>query len=136
MRKFPQRGGVINYFDGNVPDINKGWCGLAMDKQMIERSDDVLNIPYCPEENKFDTLGGFKMYINAGWELMFEYNGMEYGIEKSYENDTYVLWMCGKDEQIDGLKLEQVLDFEIDGVKIRDFITTDDVEITDRPGPM
>ncbi len=88
----------------------------------------IFHIDHRPEENKFETLGEFKMYIDAGWELLFEYHNSGYGIEKSYDDDTYFIWACEKDEQ--------VLDFEIDGVKIRDFITTDDVEITDRPGPM
>ena len=33
-------------------------------------------------------------------------------------------------------RIAEVLNYEIDGVKIRDFIATEDVEITDRPGPM
>ncbi len=107
-----------------------------MSKKTAEDFNDILIIPYNPEENKFETLSEFKMYIDAGWEILFEYNDTEYGIEKSSENGTFVLWVCGKDKQIGGLTLEQVLNFEIDGVKIRDFIATDNVEITDRPGPI
>ena len=111
---FPQREGTINYFDGDVPDFDKGWYSQIMSQQMVSKSDDVLVIPYRPEENKFETLGEFKRYIDAGWELLFEYRNTEYGIEKSYENDTYILWVCGKDKQITGLTLEQVLNYEID----------------------
>lgn len=107
-----------------------------MSKQIIEKSDDILEIPYNPEENKFETLGEFKMYIDAGWELCFEYNGIEYGIDKMDDNLFYIS-NCDQKVCIQSrLTLEQVLNYEIDGVKIRDFITTDDVEITDRPGPM
>lgn len=133
---YPQRLGTINYFDGNIPNINKRWYNQVMSKQIIEKSDDILEIPYNPEENKFETLGEFKMYIDAGWELCFEYNGIEYGIDKMDDNLFYIS-NCDQKVCIQSrLTLEQVLNYEIDGVKIRDFITTDDVEITDRPGPM
>ena len=51
-------------------DINKKWRNQIMSKQ-LEETNDVLMIPYSPEENKFETLGEFK---DADWELMFEYN--------------------------------------------------------------
>ncbi len=44
---FSQRGGVINYFDGNVPDINKEWYDFNMSER-IEKSDDILHISYRP----------------------------------------------------------------------------------------
>ena len=43
----------------------------------------------------------------------------------------YCIWNDKEDIAV-GLTLEQTLDFEFDGVKLRDFITTDDVEITER----
>lgn len=47
------------------------------------------------------------------------------------QNDSYCIWNDKEDIAV-GLTLEQTLDFEFDGVKLRDFITTDDVEITER----
>ena len=134
---YPQRVGTRNYFDGNIPEIDKRWRIRIMNEQSIRKNeDDVLIIPYKPEQNRFETLGEFKIYIDAGWELSFEYHGVEYGIDK-LDDGLFYIGNC--DERIciqEKLTLEQVLNFEIDGVKIRDFITTDDVEITDRPGPM
>lgn len=94
-----------------------------------------LNInSYDPKENKFETLGEFKFYLTYSSELSFEYHGVEYGIDKMDDNEFYISNCEIKKCITDGLTLEQVLNYEIDGVKIRDFITTDDVEITDRPG--
>ena len=46
--------------------------------------------------------------------------------------NSYCIWICNKEDIAVGLTLEQTLDYEFDGVKLRDFITTDDVEITER----
>ena len=41
----------------------------------------MKNYEYNPDDHKFETLGEFKFYLNTGWNLGFEYNGVEYGIE-------------------------------------------------------
>ena len=126
---FPKVEGPIKYPSGEIPDINKYF-------ERINMNNNIQYFKYNPEENKFETLGEFKLYFNYCTELSFEYHGVEYGIDK-LDDGLFYIGNC--DERIciqEKLTLEQVLNFEIDGVKIRDFITTDDVEITDRPGPM
>ena len=88
--------------------------------------------PYNPEENKFKTLGEFKFYIDdCGCNVGFEFHGVEYGLEG--HNNSFDIWIANQGDIANGLTIEETLDFKIDGVKIRDFITTDEVEITDRP---
>ena len=95
------------------------------------------NHKYNPEDHKFETLGEFKFYLSCGANVGFEYKGVEYGIEAVFgldgkkKNDCYCIWNS-KEDIADGLTLEQTLDFEFDGVKLRDFITTDDVIIIER----
>ena len=79
---------------------------------------------------RFETLGEFKFYLSCGANVGFKYNGIYYGIEG--HDDNFVIWIYDKEDIADGLTLEQTLDFEFDGVKLRDFITTDDVEIAER----
>ena len=47
------------------------------------------------------------------------------------QNNSYCIWN-DKEDLAEGITLEQTLNFEFDGVKLRDFITTDDVEIIER----
>ena len=91
---------------------------------------------YNADDFRFKTLGEFKIYLTFCSELSFEYNNIEYGIDKM-QDDKFYISNCNEKTCIQsGLTLEEVLNYEIDGVKIRDFIATEDVEITDRPGPM
>lgn len=95
------------------------------------------NYEYNPADHKFDTLEEFKFYLSCGANVGFEYNSVEYWIEAVFGedgkklNDCYCIWN-DKEDLADGLTLGQTLDFEFDGVKLRDFITTDDVAITER----
>ncbi len=79
---------------------------------------------------KFETLGEFKFYLSTGWNLGMQYKGVEYGIEG--HNNSFDIWIYDEDVIAKGITLEETLDFEFDGVKLRDFITTDDVEILER----
>ncbi len=79
---------------------------------------------------KFETLGEFKFYLSTGWNLGMQYKGVEYGIEG--HNNSFDIWIYNKGDIAKGITLEETLDFEFDGVKLRDFITTDDVEILER----
>lgn len=87
----------------------------------------MKNHTYNPEEHKFETLGEFKIYLSCGANVGFEYNGIEYGIE-GHSNNFYI-WDANA-VLADGLTLEEVLDYKLDGVKIRDLILT--AEITER----
>ena len=80
---------------------------------------------YNPDDYKFETLGEFKFYLSTGWNVGFEYNGIEYGIEG--HNNSFDIWIYKKGDIANNLTLEQVLDYEIDGVKIRDLILTAEI---------
>ncbi len=79
---------------------------------------------------KFETLGEFKFYLSCGANVGFEYKGVKYGIEG--HNNQFDIWIYNEDVIAKDITLEQTLDFEFDGVKLRDFITTDDVEILEK----
>ena len=90
----------------------------------------MQNYEYNPEDYKFETLGEFKRYLSSGWNIGFEYNNIEYGIE-GHEN-KFEIWIYNERFLAEDITLEEVLDFKFDGVKLRDFITTDDVKIIER----
>ena len=79
------------------------------------------------DDYKFETLGEFKIYLDSGWNVGFEYNSIEYGIEG--HNNSFYIWNANA-ILANGLTLEEVLDYKLDGVKIRDLIL--DAEITER----
>lgn len=83
---------------------------------------------YNSDDYKFETLGEFKIYLSCGANVGFEYNGVEYGIEG--HNNKFEIWIYGERFLAEDITLEEVLDFKIDGVKIRDLILT--AEITER----
>ncbi len=90
----------------------------------------MKNYEYNPDDYKFETLKEFKFYLSCGANVGFKYNGVEYGIEG--HNNSFDIWIYNTRDIAEGITLEQTLDFEFDGVKLRDFITTDDVEIIER----
>lgn len=108
---FPDPSSPINYSDGNVPEFKKYNAEVKIMKDII---------PYDPEENKFETLGEFKFYLSRGWNVGFEWNEVEYGIEG--HNNSYDIWIYDKGDIANNLTLNQVLDYELDGVKIKDLI--------------
>ena len=86
------------------------------------------NYKYNPDEHKFETLGEFKFYLSCGANVGFEYNGVEYGIEG--HDNKFAIWIAYKGDIAEDITLEEVLDFKLDGVKIRDLILT--ATITER----
>jgi len=88
----------------------------------------MKNYDYNPDDYKFETLGEFKCYLDSGWNVGFEYNGVEYGVEG--HDNKFAIWICNKCDIAENISLEEVLDFKLDGVKIRDLILT--AEITER----
>lgn len=82
------------------------------------------NVP----DYSFKTLEEFKWTLYRGSNVNFEYNGVEYGIEG--HDDSFDIWIANKGDITNGLSLESALDFEIDGVKLRDLIL--DALIIDR----
>ncbi|GAB5083317.1 hypothetical protein Osc2_00850 [Ruminococcus sp. 25CYCFAH16] len=130
---FPNMSQPINYKEGVIPTfeefINSSHSGKVF--EYIEGDEKSMkNYEYNPADHKFETLGEFKFYLSCGANVGFKYNGIYYGIEG--HNNNFEIWIYDKEDIAVGLTLEQTLDFEFDGVKLRDFITTDDVEITER----
>ena len=117
---FPEFGPPINYDISIVADVN------TFDKK---EGVAIMNNPqYDPIENKFSTIGEFKIYLSRGANVGFEYNKIEYGIEG--HNDKYDIWIYDGGDIANDLSLEEVLDFEIGKEKIRDIILR--AEITER----
>lgn len=114
----PNVGPPINYFDKNVPEFK------SFDADNKSKTN---NNSYNPEEYKFETLSEFKFYLSSGANVGFEFNGIEYGIEG--HNNNFYIWN-ENETIINSITLEQVLDFKLDGVKIRDLILT--ATITER----
>ena len=112
---FPDPSSPINYPGGNAPEFKK----YNMEVKIMDI------IPYNPEENKFETIGEFKFYLSRGWNVGFEWHGVEYGIEG--HNNSFDIWIYDKGDIANGLTLEQTLDYEFDGVKLRELILTAEI---------
>lgn len=85
----------------------------------------MKNYEYNPDDHKFETLGEFKCYLASGWNVGFEYNGVEYGIEG--HDNKFEIWIYSERFLAEDITLEEVLDFKLDGVKIRDLILTAEI---------
>jgi len=114
----PELGPPINYPDGNIPEF----------KDFLRKGEKAMKNYYNPEDNKFETLGEFKLYLSSGANVGFEYEGTEYGIEG--HNEKYDIWIYNSGDIANDLTLKEVLDFEIGKEKIRDIILQ--AEITER----
>lgn len=84
-----------------------------------------VNPDYNPDDYKFETLGEFKFYLARGWNVGFEYNGECYGIEG--HNNSFDIWIYDEGDIANGLKLEETIDYEFNGVKLRDLILTAEI---------
>ena len=89
----------------------------------------MKNTTYNPDDYKFETLSEFKTYLSRGANVGFEYNGIEYGIEG--HNNSFDIWIYYGGDIVTGITLDEVLEYKLDGVKIKDLILT--AEITEKP---
>ena len=122
----PNLGPPINYWDGQIPEF-KYYSGENNMKRIYSED----SIQECNDDFfRFETLGEFKFYLSCGANVCFKYNHINYYIE-GHQN-KFQIWSSTDGCLANDINLEQTLDFEFDGVKLRDFITTDDVEITER----
>ncbi len=80
---------------------------------------------YNPDEHKFETLGEFKIYLSSGANVGFEYNGTKYQIEKI--DNGFSIWTYDGNDIADNLTLDEVMDYKLDGVKIKDLILTAEI---------
>lgn len=117
----PQLSPPINYPDGNIPEFKNYKMEVNF---MANNENHVCN----PDDYKFETLGEFKFYLSCGANVGFEWNGTDYGIEG--HNNSFDIWIYDKGDIANGLTLEQTLNYELDGTKIRDLILK--AEITER----
>ena len=76
----------------------------------------------------FEILSEFKIYLSCGANLGFKYNNVEYGIEG--HNNSFDIWIYYGDDVAVGITLDEVLEYKLDGTKIKDLILT--AEITER----
>lgn len=117
---FPQFGGPINYSDG-VPEFKSYKDGV---KHMIQKySSDAANLG-------FQTISDFKWCMKCGGEVLLSYHNREFsithrgngqiGISESYKQETEKICKSADD----------VLEYVIDGIRLRDIIT--EVEVIDR----
>lgn len=122
---YPSLSPPNNYPNGDIPSFYDFVEGLI---EAIDGDTEKMVNNYNPDDYKFETLGEFKIYLSCGANIGFEYNGVEYGIEG--HNNQFDIWIYYNSDIANGLTLEEVLDYKLDGVKIRDLILT--AEITER----
>lgn len=115
----PNPSSPINHYDGVIPELKKFSLGDTIMKNNV----------YNPDDYKFESLSEFKMYLSTGWNIGFEYNGTEYGIEG--HDNSFDIWIYYGGDIATGITLDEVLEYKLDGVKIKDLILT--AEITERP---
>lgn len=84
---------------------------------------------YNPADYQFETLDEFRFYLSIGWNIGFEWHGVECGIEG--HNNSFDIWIAYQGDIAKGLTLKQTLDYELNGVKIKDLILK--ATITERP---
>jgi hypothetical protein len=124
----PITGPAINYWDGNIPEF-KSYRKAFDDMYRIIKANSI-------EENAFESIADFQDCIRRGGEVVFTYNGKEYGIaplvKRTPESDyQIVISEIGNDDSEAWYDdSEQLLDYEIDGKKLREIITQ--VTVTDR----
>ena len=123
---YPNSSPPKNYPNGDIPSFESFIEGKSYNIIGVENK--MSNSVYNPDDHKFETLGEFKIYLSCGANVGFEYNGIEYGIEG--HNNNFDIWIYDKGDIANNLTLEEVLDYKLDGVQIRDLILS--AEITER----
>lgn len=107
----------INYPDlGSIPEFKH-----------YKRSDNMTTYYLNPDDLKFEDLSDFKHSLVYGGEIEFEWQGTKYGAFREGEGDkSFYLCEAYKDAPGEGFFFrtpDDMLDFEIDGRPLRDFIT-------------
>lgn len=136
----------INYWDGNVPEIDGKGEKTNMNKDKdnlnfetvsellasLPKADKVTTY-YCSGESdlSFESLDEFLQVVLRGGEVMFIYKGVEYGIFFCDGGISVSALSCEESEKI-YKTAEETLDYPIGNVTIRDIITTKEIEITNR----
>lgn len=129
-KNFPDFSSPINYKVRTAPTFEEFIGELFGEiSEIIQKGEKSMKShEYNPDDHKFETLGEFKFYLSCGANVGFEYNGVEYGIEG--HDNKFAIWISNKCDIAEDITLEEVLDFHLDGIKIRDLILT--AKITER----
>lgn len=126
---FPHWGPPINY-PGEAPEFKCYRGQKNMDSHIH---------PNTIEENRFETISDFKWCVNCGGEVQFEWHGKVFGIcPKLRKTPDSPLQMLISQILIDDMEAtekwcdnaDEVLEYTIDGNRLRDIITK--VDVTDR----
>lgn len=122
---FPHQGEPINYPSG-APEFKCYKEKKCMSEPIVVSSDDM----------KFESLADFKWSLESGGEIVFEWNGKGFGAFKHMQKtpDSSKKFFIGpsdstkkeysniyKDCYADSI--DEILDYEIDGNKLRDIVT-------------
>ncbi|MBD5146616.1 MAG: DUF4417 domain-containing protein [Ruminococcus sp.] len=115
----------INYEDEKVPEFKNHLTDQEVNKTMSKI--------YSNDSNKFETIDEFKKSVLWGCEVEFIYRGKFYGITRLEVNNINLY--SPKENGFEGIdimlpSIDALLDYEIDGARIRDIIL--DAEITGR----
>lgn len=126
----------INYFDGKIPEFKGYKEALAM----------INYIPYDPERNRFKTISEFKFCMECGGEVEIIWKGKSYSIthpdgvinigEGYYTDENGVARNvesnepCNYADRLSAETPDGILEYVIDGDKLRDIITK--VEVSSR----
>ena len=95
--------------------------------------------PNTLEENRFETISDFKWCVNCGGEVQFEWHGKVFGIwpklRKTPESPLQMLISQVLIKNMEATEkwcdnADEVLEYIIDGERLRDIITK--VDVTDR----
>ncbi len=80
----------------------------------------------------FNSLADFSWTMNCGGEVVFCWNGKSYFVGRPCSDEKFFLAeVCVENPSVDEeLSFNEVLEFELDGTKIKDLITK--AEIIDR----
>lgn len=70
--------------------------------------------------DSFKTLEEVKFTLSTGFTLGFEYNGIDYYVEG--HNNSYDMWISNEGDIANGLTLDKLMEFKIEGVPFKEFI--------------
>lgn len=125
---YPKLGPPINY-PGGAPEFK-----LYEVNYMTE-----IKKQNTPEDNRFKSISDFKWCVNSGGEVQFEYHNKVFGISPKLKKtpngpiQMLISQVCIENpEETEKWcdTADEVLEYIIDGIRLRDIIT--EVEVTDR----
>ena len=116
---YPKPGPPINYFDGNIPEF----------KYYGRKGENLMNLQYNAENYSFKTISDFKTCMRQGGEVVFSWEGREYGV---WAEGEYIRITCSDDAEKTRLfrTSDAALEYMVGGDRLRDVITQ--VTVCDR----